>query len=885
MIINWHARDVNSILKSLNTSLESGLSSSQVTQLQKRYGKNILQQTNRFKIYKSIRNLLLAPLSIVLLLALVATILLGAYTDAVVILIALVINVFIGALQEGKSAKVFESLERSALANATVLRDGAKQVLSSAELVLGDIVYLEGGHKVPADLRLVEVESLYINEAALTGEWLAVEKDSNNSTINNSKERSNMALMGTVVSQGYGHGIVVAIGDDTEFGSLAKSTTAIGNTKTPLSKSINNLAHVIIGIIGVVIAIIFAVGILRGGEIADMLLLSIAIAVAAMPEGLPAAVTVTLTIAMEAILRKGGLVKNLLAAETLGTATVILTDKTGTLTSGIMKLAQVHTNLEAQQVSLVDGDTLEILKMAVLASDAFIDGVDDNNLPKVHGRPLEIAIINGGIQAGLYQDELFKIGNERREFLQFESGRRYAASLNDYHSKSSRESNSRLYVTGSPEHILAHATHYLHDGKRLPLTLEVREQFKEIQDSLSSEGKRFIAVAYRESSEHIIPNDIRSPQDGERLGFVFGGLISFTDPVREDVSEAIATAKRAGVQVIMVTGDHGETAKAVADEVGLNSANIILGSEFASLADEALVLAVNNGNIFARMLPEQKLRLATVLRASGEVVAMTGDGVNDAPALIAANIGIAQGSGTDVAKEASDIVLTTGSFSIIIAAIKEGRRALSNLRKIVAYLLATSASEVVLIGGSMLMGLSLPLLPAQILWANIVGGGFMSFPFAFEPASKGIMSRKPKRGLSNGTILSGGFDKVVLVICVASGAILLILYAILNYLGTEIAELRSIMFAALSIGSIFLAFSFKNMRTPIWHTNILSNKYLLVGLTVAISLLYLSLTWAPLMALLSLTAISAKAAFYLVILGIANVIVVELAKAYFTVQK
>ncbi len=881
--IAWHTREVANIVRALSSNIAQGLSIEQVEQLHKQFGKNILEGGERFTLYKSVKKQILAPLSLILVLAFIITLVLAAYTDATVIVAALLINLVIGALQEGKSAKVFEALAHSAITTTTVLRGGTKQTIDSVELVPGDIVYLEGGHKVPADMRLIEVSNLSINESALTGEWLATTKSAKVLTEHDApvSAQANIAFMGTVVAEGSGHGIVVATGKEAQFGSLAHATIGSENTQTPLSKSITKLAHNIVGIIGVAIAVIFVIGLLRGGSVSEMLLLSVAVAVAAMPEGLPAAVTVTLAIAMEAVMKRGGLVKNLLAAETLGTATVILTDKTGTLTKGVMELVGVHSarHIDASLPQDAQDDDFDILKVAVLASDAFIEGTDDAGLPIVHGRPLEKAIVEGSLKAGLRQDELFKSGNARQEFLQFEASRRYAVSLNTC------ESKAKMYITGSPEHILSHATHYHSDGKKLPLTDEVRAQFKEVQDALSSEGKRFTAVAYKESSEGTIPNEIKNPQEGESLGFVFGGLLSFSDSVREDVPEAIATAKAAGVQVIMVTGDHGETAKAVAGEVGLNTANIILGTEFTGLADEALVLAVNNGNIFARMLPEQKLRLATVLKAAGEVVAMTGDGVNDAPALIAANIGIAQGSGTDVAKEASDMILTTGSFSVIITAIREGRRALSNLRKIISYLLSTSASEIVLIGGAVLVGLPLPLLPAQILWANIVEEGFMSFPFAFEPGEKGIMKRKPRRNLDGSTLFAGGFDKMIFFISFATGIILLVLYTTLNYMGIELDELRTIMFAAVSLDSIFLAFSFKNLREPLWRTNAISNPYLLGGLVISLSLLALSLTWSPLMNLLSLVSLTFTDIFFLALLGIANIMVVEFAKHFFTSGK
>ncbi len=879
-MIAYYTREVSNIVKVLNTSLDKGLSLGQIGALQKEFGKNSIEEGNRFTIYKGIFRQLLAPLPLMLVVAFIVTVALTAYTDAIVILIALAISVVIGVLQEGKSAKIFESLARSAQTKATVLRGSIKQVIDSSELVPGDIVYIDGGHKVPADLRLVEATSLSINESSLTGEWRATDKSTPalKDIDTPATEQINMAFMGTVVSKGFGVGIVVATGNDAKFGSLAKTVVESKNTETLLGKSIKKLANNILAIIGVVIAIMFAIGMLRGGSMTEMLLLAVAVAVAAMPEGLPAAVTVVLAVSMEAVMRKGGLIKNLLAAETLGTATVILTDKTGTLTKGIMEMVQVHTIMHANIPSEANGDTLEVLKMAVLASDAFIDPSTSSGKEGeiiVHGRPLEKAIVEGSLLVGLRQDELFKTGNDRQEFLQFEASRRYAVSLNTFQSK------TKMYITGSPEHIMSHSTHYLKNGHRLPLTDKIREKYRQIQESLSSEGKRFTAVAYRESSDASIPNEIKNPEEGESLGFVFGGLLSFSDTLRSDVKEAITTAKRAGLKVIMVTGDHGETAKAIAGEAGLNTSNIILGSDFANLADEALILAVSNDNIFARMLPEQKLRLATVLKDHGEIVAMTGDGVNDAPALIAANIGIAQGSGTDVAKDASDMILTTGSFSIIVVAIREGRRALSNMRKIVSYLLSTSASGMILVVSSMVVGLQLPLLPAQILWANIAAGGFMSFSFAFEPAEKGIMDRKPKREVS-GTLFDGGFNKMVIFISLITGGMLFALYVVLSHMNTNIEELRSIMFVAISLNSIFLAFSFKNLRDPIWKTPLFSNRYLLGGLVVSVSLLVIALTWAPIMMLLSIEPLTFVSMLLLALLGVANIAVVELAKMMFT---
>ncbi len=893
-MIAWHTRSIEGILKALNSNIDKGLSTSQVQVLRGRFGNNVIGADNQHSIFSVVLRQLGSPLSVILVLSLIFTIALGSYTDAVVIFVALAINIAIGAYQEGKATKVFSKLQEEITIKASVLRDGNKLVVDAKELVPGDIVFIVAGSKVPADLRLIEANNLHTNESAITGEWQPVKKFSDALSTKSAElsDLSNMALMGTVVTEGFGKGIVVATGSDASFGKLARSIDVDAQSNTPLKDSISKLSLNIVSVIGIIVAIIFVLGVLRGGLFVDMLLLSIAVAIAAMPEGLPAAVTVVLSVAMEAIMRKGGLVKNLLAAETLGTTTVILTDKTGTLTKGEMLMREIYTADNVHTVQDVEGDTLEVLKMALLASDAFIEqDTESNKEGKVRGRPLERAIVEGALMAGLRQEELFASGHARREFLQFEASRRYAVSLNDYKGSGAHRSGNRMYITGSPEHILSHATHYLHNGKKKRLNNEVREQFKQIQDTLSSEGRRFTAVAYKDSTEGVIPGDVQSPQEGERLGFVFGGLLAFSDTLRGDVPEAIATAKAAGIKIIMVTGDHNYTAKAVAEEAGLDASNVILGKDFAKLADEALILAVNNNNIFARMLPEQKLRLVTVLKEHGETVAMTGDGINDAPALVSANIGIAQGSGTDVAKEASDLILVNGSFSVIVSAIREGRRALSNLRKVVVYLLSTSAGSMSLIGGSMVAGLALPLLPAQILWANVVGGGLMSFVFAFEPAEEGIMHDGPnKKSLKSTNILfANGLDKLLVVAIIVTGTTLLSLYTLLHYLTIPIDQLRTIMFVAISLDSIFIVFSFKNFKQPIWQNinsgSLLNNRYLLIALVVSVGVLLLALNVPLLMQLLSLTPLQVGDIVPVVILGLLNLLGVELAKYIFISKK
>jgi len=571
------------------------------------------------------------------------------------------------------------------------------------------------------------------------------------------------------------------------------------------------------------------------------------------------------------------LVKNLLAAETLGSTTVILTDKTGTLTQGRMIMSGLYTAEGAdREDTSASMDNKELLKMAVLSSDAFVEE-DSEETGKliVRGRPLEKAIMEAGLAAGLSQTDLFLNGFKRIDFVQFESSRRYAISLN-----SSPTAGNKLYLSGSPEHLLARSDKYFINGREKMLDDATRKMFADTQKEISASGMRFTAIAYMKNSGDTVPEEVEGATGSKQ--FVFAGLLAFADAIREDVPDAIREAQRAGARVIMATGDYPATARAIAGEVGIDKredAPVLTGVMIDDMEDKELLEALSEYKIVARVLPEQKLRVARLLKNSGEVVAMTGDGVNDAPALAAADIGIAVGSGTEVAKAAADLILIDNSFSVITAAIAEGRRVISNLRKIVTYLLSTSFSEIVVISGSLAVGAPLPLLPTQILWANIVGEGFMSFPFAFEPKEDGIMKARPgKRGVKS--ILTQHVRWFIFIVSAVTGILLLGLYFLLLWSGVEIEKIRTIIFVALSIDSMFFAFSFKNLSKPIWKIPLFSNKFLIGALAANFSLLVAALTLDPLQKLLSLTDLAFSGILILVFLGLLNLAIVEAAKLY-----
>ncbi len=879
----WYKLSVKEIEKKLNTDIENGLTDAKVVNRQKRYGKNIFEKTKGETFIDRIFKQIKSPLVFILIIAGIGTLLLGEYLDMTVIFIAVLINIIIGVFQEKRASLAFEKLVQSQEKFATVIREGKKVVIKAEELVSGDIVSIEGGMYVPADMRIVKYKNLSINEAALTGEWINVTKDSD--VIKKETHitgRLNMLWMGTLVSAGTALGVVVETGDKTQIGSIAKSLAYAEESQTPLQKSIKKLAKFLASFTLLAVVAILLIGIIRGESISEMLLISIALAVAVMPEGLPAAVTVVLALGMEAILKRGGLVRNLLAAETLGSTTTILTDKTGTLTMAEMRVASIITygsvinkNKKEKTGFFEVEDERDVLDMAILTSDAFVEGREQALAEWiVRGRPVERAVVLAGLESGISQESLLSV-QPRIDFLPFESKRRFAGSLHN----TKKTGTNRVYISGSPELLLEKAHFIYSNKKKIKITKKIREEMELMQKEKSSEGMRLIGVAYKDVDWGTFPKK-EIDGSGTVLGdIVFAGFIVLHDPLRPDVAESIKTAQEAGARVIMLTGDNPATAAKIAQEAGIKrkGSGVLIGEDVEKFSDDELLEALKVTDVFARVLPSQKLRIARLLKSKGHVVAMTGDGINDAPALRIADIGIALGSGTEVAKEASDIILINNSFSIIVSAIEEGRRILSNLKKIVVYLLSTGFSEIFIVGGALIAGAALPLLPAQILWVNILQEGFMNFAFAFEPKEKDIMKRDPRSSAMK-NILTPNLKKLITLIALVTGIFLMALYFFLLYLDLPIEEIRTLMFISLSVSSLFFAFSIKNLHKPIWKIKIFSNKYLLVSLSISVIMLVAALTLPPLQKLLSLTPPSMFEFGLILVLGVINLAIIEFIK-------
>lgn len=870
MALDWHALEKHTLLERFSVKEGTGRHTENIATVQAQYGHNVLSHERGESLFHLLVKQFKSPLVIILVFAFFGTLYLEEFVDAFVIALALVVNISIGLVQEYRAARAFEALLSSQEQHVVVLRDGTKMVVPSKTVVPGDIVCVEAGSVIPADAYILSAKDLEVSEAHLTGESNPLHKNPAVLPADTPVyERENMLFSGSPVLAGSGSAIVVATGMDAQIGSIAASLNQYTAGDTPIEKSIQRLAQFLSILIGVVILLLIIFGVLRDIPLSETILLAIALAVSVVPEGLPAAVTAILAIGMERILKEKGLVRNLLAAETLGSTTVVLTDKTGTLTQAKMGVVDLVTaSARGFGKEILDDDQKYLLHGAFQVSDAFIS--KENG--EIHGRPIERAVVAAAFETKVMSDNYDDRESERLDFLKFSSSQRFAAAL-----YGRTKTKQRLYFSGAPEILLKASTQFYQNGKAQKLSPKERKNFEEALTTLAKEGKRLIGVSYQDVSSNTISREVDSATLPE--GGTFVGLVAFADPPRADVAQAIKEVQGAGVRVVMVTGDTPETALTIAKQVGIaHEGDIaIIGSALESMSDKELYEALFSVPVFARVLPHQKQRLVRVLQAREEIVAMTGDGVNDAPALQTAQIGVAVGSGTEVAREASDLILLDNSFSIIVSAIREGRRMLDNIKKAVTHLVTTSFHEVFIISFAIIAGLPLPVLPVQILWVNILEEGFLTFGFAFEPKEPGLMKMSP-RSQRLKTVLTKEVRSLILIAGTITGIFSIALFLWLLSRGLPIEEIRTIMFVVLSLDALLFALSLKRLRKPLWTANFLENRYLLFALFISTAGLVLTLTFEPLRNLLSLTVPNTFDLMVLVGVAVVNLLTIELTK-------
>ena len=812
-------------------SSEDGLSVDEATE-RLISGKNIIARSDRTGKLVIVGRQLTNPLILMLIFAALVMGLLGDYENTAFILLAVIVNAILGFYQENKVESALAKLGTYIKERTRVLREGRDLEIEASEIVPGDVIKLTPGVRVPADSRIFRANGLSVDETILTGESLAVEKSA--AAVGEESElgeRSSMVFGGTLVVDGMGGALVVATGGNTELGRIASLVGTGGKEETPLQKSITRFA-IGMGILVVALtAVIFALGTSLGIGIFDMFLISVAIAVSAVPEGLPVAMTVILAVGVERLAKRKGVVKKLLAAETLGDTTLILTDKTGTLTEAKMKLTNIITDKPDELV----------LELALLNTDVIIGNpVGRPEDWHISGRALDTAIAKAAVEREISIPKVFE-KNQIMERKTFSSKDKYSG----VHARIGER--SRWIYLGAPDVLV----------ERTDTSSAEKKTILGQIDELAYGGSRVLGLAVDKK---------------------FVALLVFRDPVREGVGRVIQEISNAGVRTKIVTGDHEGTAVFVAKELGMEVGKgaVLTGRDLEVLSDEALSAQIQDTVVFARVSPEDKLRLVGLYQKLGEVVAVTGDGVNDAPALKGANVGVAIGSGTDVAKEAADLVILDDNFETIVEAIKEGRRVLGNIKKVIVYLLSGISNELILIGGALVAGVALPLNALQILWVNFFSDSLPAVGMAFEGGEPSLTPRRKIKGL-----MDGEMKFLIYVVGSITSVLLFVLYVHLLNRGLPPAMVRTFIFAAFSVYTLFLAFSVRTLGESIFTHNPFSNLPLLAGVAIGFVLTAAAIYYPPLRGLLGTVSLPPTWLWGVLGVGLVNIVMVELGKLLF----
>ena len=843
----WHAMDVGGVLQKLQTS-PVGLSHEEAKRRLMEFGPNELVEKKKISPLEIFASQFKNFLILILLAAVAVSALIGEFVDAIVIFAIVIACAILGFVQEYRAERTMEALKRMAAARARVIRGGEEMEIPAKELVPGDIIVLRSGDRVPADSRLIEAINLKADEASLTGESVPVEKQTESIQGEVAvADRNNMVFMGTNTTYGRGRAVVADTGMRTEFGKIAEMVQAAEEPPTPLETRLEKIGKWLGVICIAVCAIVALVGVARGRPPLEMLIFGVALAVAAVPEALPAVVTVALAIGMQRMARRNAIVRKLPAVETLGCTTVICSDKTGTLTRNEMTVRKLFVNdktiavtgegyepkgefrVEKSTEKVVldpqkDGHISSLLRIATLCNDARLKSTD--GVWTIEGDPTEGALVVTAAKAGMLQEKLgeqyLRIGE-----VPFTSERKRMSTIH-----TTPEGEKVAYVKGAPEIILERCAFIFKDGEVKRLSGGEKEAILEINRKMASEALRILGMAYKK-----MPKTVQSfnPEDVEG-NLIFVGLMGMIDAPREEAIEAVRKCERSGIKVVMVTGDHKDTAIAVGRELGLKSGRVLTGAELDAMSDEDLEKIVEETMIYARVSPEHKTRIVKALRKRGHIVAMTGDGVNDAPALKNSDIGVAMGiTGTDVAKEASDIVLTDDNFATIVAAVEEGRGIYDNIKKYLAYLLSCNIGEILIMFTAVgLLALPLPLVAVQLLWVNLVTDGLPALALGVDPADPDIMERPPRDPKES------VFTRPIKILIIGVAAIILIGVLPLFYWtwkGGTLVKAQTMAFTTLVMFEMFNVFNCRSEKHSIFKVGPFSNRFLVVAVTTSILML------------------------------------------------
>ncbi|GLX68387.1 calcium-translocating P-type ATPase, SERCA-type [Paenibacillus glycanilyticus] len=861
--MKWHQMEAGDLANKLSSSLGQGLSASEADERLSKNGRNELAEGVRVSPVVLFLNQFKDFMVLVLMGATLISGLLGEYLDAVTIVAIIVINAVLGFIQEFRAEKSLSALKELSAPTAKVIRNGEQLMIAAKELVQGDIILLESGDRIPADIRLIEANSCYAEESALTGESVPVGKHA--AAIREDElplgDQRNLGFMGTMLTRGTAKGVVVRTGMETEMGKIAGLIQQTESMETPLQHRLEQLGKILIAVaIGLTIMVVVA-GILHGQPAYGMFLAGVSLAVAAIPEGLPAIVTIALALGVQRMIKRKAIVRKLPSVETLGCASVICSDKTGTLTQNKMTVTNLwlggrHLQItgegyEPSGAAYEDGALVDVkhdislkrlLQVSALCNNAIVTQTDQQDQKKrkskevqeewvMKGDPTEGALTVLSAKLGMSAKSLEGLYKREKEYP-FDSERKRMSVL------VSHQGGRAVYTKGASDVLMDLCSYVLWDGKVVPFTATLKKKCAEAAEGMAQNALRVLGLAYRD----IRSGDATETEADVECQLIFVGLTGMIDPPRREVRDAIATCRRAGIKTVMITGDHQLTAEAIANQLGImpRGGVAMSGRQIENMTDEQLDRHVDNVYVYARVSPEHKLRIVKSLQRQGHVVAMTGDGVNDAPAIKAADIGIAMGiTGTDVSKEASALVLSDDNFATIVSAIEEGRSIYENIRKFIRYLLASNVGEILTMFLAMMAGLPLPLVPIQILWVNLVTDGLPAMALGVDQAEKDLMQQKPRSAKESVFARRLGWKIIsrgVLIGVCTLGAFWITLKMAPGTAAEQLTKAQTVAFATLVLAQLIHVFDCRSSRS-IFHRNLLQNRYLVLAVLSSLILM------------------------------------------------
>ncbi|NLK99816.1 MAG: calcium-translocating P-type ATPase, PMCA-type [Clostridiales bacterium] len=890
--MHWHSISIEDTLREMKTDIKQGLTQQDIQERQKLYGKNIIDAKKGKNLLQKFIAQFADFMIIILICAAILSIIVSYmegkpdFVDPIIIMMIIILNAFLGVLQETKAEKALEALKKMSAPSAHVLRDNKVTEIPSIELVPGDIVILETGSFVPADCRLVHAINLKVEEASLTGESHPVEKNASIRLLPDTSlaDRINMVMATSTVLYGRGIGVVIATGMDTQVGHIARMIMEDDTPDTPLQKRLAKTGKVL-GIAALVICgLVFLIGLYKDLPPFDMFMTSVSLAVAAIPEGLPAIVTIMLSLGVQRMAKKNAVIRKLPAVETLGSATVICSDKTGTLTQNVMTVTDICSVDKKEQFK--SDFAFFLLSHAALCSNAILQL--ENNLPILSGEPTEKALVLAAYNSGAYKPDLDAMYHRIYE-IPFDSTRKLMTTVH----RSPDTASYRSVTKGAYDFLIERCSYIYRDGKQEPMTSRYKNKINALNTTMTGKALRVIALAYKNLPE--FNGKVDAPKLEKDLTFV--GLIGMIDPPRDEVKDAVRICRQAGIRPVMITGDHILTAKAIAKELGILTpqTEAITGEELAKMSTERLNDTIGRFSVFARVTPEHKVRIVKAYQNKGEVVAMTGDGVNDAPALKVADIGCAMGiTGTDVAKNASDMILTDDNFATIVSAVQEGRGIYENIRKAVHFLLSSNIGEILTIFVAILFGLPTPLVAVQLLWVNLVTDSLPAISLGVEPASRDIMKRKPnspKKGM-----FADGLALQIIIEGILIGSLALCAFVIgikyydtpglynslihheANAINSYVPWVgRTMCFAVLSLSQLFHSFNMRSNRS-LSEIGVLSNSKLVLSFIICALLQIAVISIAPLAKIFQVVPLNSRQWAIVFILAITPIVIVELQK-------